>query len=340
MDTFLLAAQLLLAVIFATAAVGKLLDLPGSRKALVEFGVPEGAAHGGGVLLPLLELAAAGALSRSRRPAGARSLALALLLAFIGGIASALRQGRKPDCHCFGQLHSAPAGADALVRNGVLAALAAVVAVGGAGTAPDDWVAARTGAELIAVGSSIATVVLAALVLKGRRDLKLALTTLEDTQLELASIPPGLPMGAPAPPFSLLDLAGEIRTLDELRRPGLPVLLVFTGPDCGACKDLFPEVARWQSVLSDRLTVAVISNGDHDANLAVAHEHGLQNVLLQNEWELMEVYRLQATPTGILVNVDGTIASTPALGGVTIEPLVRMTLSRNQVPAAVAPTDA
>jgi hypothetical protein len=33
--------------------------------------------------------------------------------------------GHGPDCRCFGQLHSVPAGSKTLVRNGVLAALAA-----------------------------------------------------------------------------------------------------------------------------------------------------------------------------------------------------------------------
>jgi len=74
------------------------------------------------------------------------------------------------------------------------------VAVGGAGTALDDWVAARTGIELVAAGSAIAAVVLAALVVKGRRDLKLALATLQDTQLELASIRPACRWARPRRP--------------------------------------------------------------------------------------------------------------------------------------------
>ena len=36
--------------------------------------------------------------------------ALVLLLLFVGGISYNVARGRSPDCHCFGQLHSAPAG--------------------------------------------------------------------------------------------------------------------------------------------------------------------------------------------------------------------------------------
>src|ERR671933_3073293 len=54
--------------------------------------------------------------------------ALALLLLFVAGIGINLARGHKPDCHCFGQLHSSPAGWKTLGRNGVLVAVAGFVA--------------------------------------------------------------------------------------------------------------------------------------------------------------------------------------------------------------------
>lgn len=59
MTHVLLGARLLLAAVFATAAAGKLLDIPGSRKALADFGVAQRVAAVAGVLLPLAELAVA-----------------------------------------------------------------------------------------------------------------------------------------------------------------------------------------------------------------------------------------------------------------------------------------
>ena len=38
------------------------------------------------------------------------AIVAALLLAFVGGIAFNMARGNAPDCHCFGQLHSEPAG--------------------------------------------------------------------------------------------------------------------------------------------------------------------------------------------------------------------------------------
>ena len=62
MTTTILAIRIVLAAVFVIAAVGKLLDLEGSRRAVRDFGVPRGAAAAVGLLLPLMELAIAVAL--------------------------------------------------------------------------------------------------------------------------------------------------------------------------------------------------------------------------------------------------------------------------------------
>ena len=52
-----------------------------------------------------------GSIKVNRRTALAGAVgALALLLLFSGAVALALSRGHEPECHCFGQLHSAPAG--------------------------------------------------------------------------------------------------------------------------------------------------------------------------------------------------------------------------------------
>src|SRR5919201_2237514 len=53
--------------------------------------------------------------------------ALGLLLVFVVGIGVSLLRGRRPDCHCFGQLHSTPVGWPTLVRNAALAVAALFV---------------------------------------------------------------------------------------------------------------------------------------------------------------------------------------------------------------------
>jgi thiol-disulfide isomerase/thioredoxin len=117
----------------------------------------------------------------------------------------------------------------------------------------------------------------------------------------------GLPVGAPAPAFDLLDLEGEGATLDSLRSPGRPVLLFFTDPGCDYCAEVLPEVGRWQDELADELTIAIISCDDPEENRAMSNEHGL---------------RIDGTPSAVLVTPDGTIGSFLAESAEEIEDLV------------------
>ena len=123
----LLIARLLLALVFILAGVGKLVDRKGSRQALIDFGVPAVFASPLGILLPLAELGIAAALIATPTAWWGALGALLLLALFVAGISINLARGNKPECHCFGQLHSAPAGWSTLIRNGLLAAVAAFI---------------------------------------------------------------------------------------------------------------------------------------------------------------------------------------------------------------------
>src|SRR3712207_3335387 len=127
MNVALLAARLLLAAVFVVAGIAKLADREGSRRAIVDFGVPSALAAPLGLLLPLGELVVAAALLPASTSWWGALGALALLSLFVAGISINLARGRKPDCHCFGQLHSAPAGWKTLARNAVLAAVAGLL---------------------------------------------------------------------------------------------------------------------------------------------------------------------------------------------------------------------
>ena len=125
-----LISSLVLAAVFAVAAVTKLADRTGTRRAVVAFDAPEWSAGALALILPLAELTVAGLLLSSGTAAYGAIGALVLLAIFSVAIAVSLARGRAPDCHCFGQLHSAPASWKTLARNGVLAALAVVSLVG------------------------------------------------------------------------------------------------------------------------------------------------------------------------------------------------------------------
>lgn len=110
MDAALLIARLLLALVFVVAGIAKLVDRQGSRQAVIDFGLPAALAVPVGLLLPLTELAVAVALLPAATAWWGAVGAVSLLLLFAAGIGANLARGNKPECHCFGQLHSARPG--------------------------------------------------------------------------------------------------------------------------------------------------------------------------------------------------------------------------------------
>jgi methylamine dehydrogenase accessory protein MauD len=320
------AARLVLFLVFVVAGSAKLRDRAGAREAARGFGAP---AWVGG-LLPFVELATAGILlPRATATAGAIAAA-ALLAAFCIVFRRAWARGEAPDCHCFGTLHSEPAGAKTLARNAVLLAIAVLAIATGPGPSAIAWIGDLHGTALaLAIVSAVAAVAIAAqsafLVALLRQNGRI-LKRLD--ALESGTEPPawddagaGLPVGLPAPKFELPGLDGVPVTLDQLRAPGRPVLLLFTDPNCGPCNALLPEVRDWQR----DLTVAVISRGGAGANRAKAQEHGVARVLLQDDREVANAYACPATPTAVLVDADGRIARPAAPGAEAIRALLDTT---------------
>lgn len=362
MDTALLLARLVLAAVFVVAGVAKLADRSGSRQAMRGFGVPERLAAPAGLALPIAEIAVAVLLLPLATAWWAGLGALVLLLAFVLGIGYNLARGRQPDCHCFGQLHSEPAGVATLIRNGVLAAVAAFVVTAGSddpgsslvGWADDlsaaGWVALVIGALGLMLLAAEGWALVHLLGQNGR--LLLRLDALEEAlagsgaavgrtpTVPAPQPPPGLAVGSPAPAFSLSGLHGETMTLDALRAAGKPVLLIFSDPNCGPCNGLLPDIGRWQREHSGVMTVALITRGKPEANRSKSAEHGIAHVLLQSDREVAQAYMANGTPTAILVRADGTIGSPPSPGADAIRQLVARTVgSPAPVPAAIARTN-
>ena len=318
-------------MIFVVAGLAKLADVPQSRKTLTNFGVPSVLATPLGLLLPLTELAVAATLIPSTTAWWGALGAFALLLLFVVGIGINLIRGRKPDCHCFGQLHSAPAGWRTLARNGALAGVAGFILWEGresAGPSAAGWLGTLSAAQLAAlIGGLVILSLLAAqwwFLLNLLRQIGRLLVRLEaleafasgDAAPSQNGTQPagGLPVDEEAPPFALKGLHGETLTLEALRSPGKPVMLFFTDPNCGPCTAMLPEVGRWQEEHAQKVTLALLSRGAPEENKTKAQEHGVQNVVLQEDWEVSESYEVRGTPSAILISPDGKVAS-PVAGG-------------------------
>ena len=366
-DTLLLLARLTLAAVLAVAGVAKLVDRAGSRQGMRDFGVPAALAPAAALLLPLAELVAALALVSARTAWYGGLLALALLVVFIAGISVSLAQGKHHDCRCFGQIASSPIGRGTLIRNGILAAIAAFVVLAGLGSrgavGPSLWELWRgmTGMEQLAIVLGVASLALLGAVVwllfqmlgqNGRILNRLdsvetrvgALQGVLESSNLVAGNPvlqaehrheAGLPPSTRAPSFDLPDLDNRRVTLEQLLAAGRQTLLLFTDPNCGPCNGLMPDIGRWQADASSPLTVAVISRGDPGANRAKSAEHGLKNVLLQTNYEVADAYQAHGTPAAVVVRTDGTIGSGVALGAEAIKRLYGETVAAPPAPAPV-----
>src|SRR5438445_2743312 len=100
MTAVLLSCRFALAAVFLTAGVTKLRDVPGTRRAVADFGVPPAAAAPAALLLPVAEIFVAAGLVAATTAVGAATGALVLLALFSAAVAANLAGGRRPDCHC------------------------------------------------------------------------------------------------------------------------------------------------------------------------------------------------------------------------------------------------
>lgn len=317
MSTIVVLVRLGLAAVFALAGAAKLVDLAGSRRAVSAFGVPKALAGMVGTLLPLAELAVAAALIGSGSARWGAVGALALLAGFSVGIVGALARGREPDCHCFGQLHSAPVGWLTLARAIVVAGAAAVVFFAGPGVSVGVWLGSWSPAQAWELASVLAAAVAigqAALLWRLLRRHGAALVRVRELEAAAGIGAAAFAVGDPAPSFDLPGLAGERVSLASLLSAGCRVLLVFTDPSCGPCQALLPRLAEWQDARPGGLQVALISRGEAVENLSAHDEHGLRHVGRQAERETDTLYGVVATPSAILIGADGRVAG-PLVAG-------------------------
>jgi peroxiredoxin len=345
MSPVVLAARIGLAVVFLVAAIGKFADLRGSRASLVGFGVPERVAGVLGTLLPIAELCVAVALVPAASAQWAAVGALVLLLGFIGGITVALRRGEAPDCNCFGAIHSAPVSTTTLVRNVALAAVSLLVIGWGPGPAIGSWVSDRSPAELVAIGTGIAALVLLVVALPMWLENRRLNRELEVANNHLRRIPLGLRVGTLAPDFSLPDENGGRMTLGSLLARGRPVALVFVAAGCGPCELVLPDLRRLADAASDRITIALIGahtivrydeararHGNHLMLVdAIEEDPGLQEHM-DEVFEVMQAYQTEYSPSAVIITAAGTIGSAVVDGRPAIEALIRLTLSGGIVP--------
>jgi peroxiredoxin len=248
-----------------------------------------------------------------------------------------MAQGKAPDCHCFGAIHSEPVSPKSLIRNAVFAILALfLVAQGrenqGLGfTDLTNEMAIQLIIGLATIGMLGAVVFFLKRISEQQTQIMRRIEVLELISTseggevkrdEAGSVHDGLPLGAPFPDFALADLNGKIVEFDHLLGTAKPTLFFFVSPTCNPCKALLPEIETWQTDLKNKLQIVFVSSGTADENLEKFGGAGSRQILLQNDRELAEATGAKWTPTALLVNADGAIASNLAVGDAAIRELI------------------
>jgi peroxiredoxin/uncharacterized membrane protein YphA (DoxX/SURF4 family) len=338
METGILLLRILLAGMFALAGFAKFADLKGSEKAFRDFGVPASVALGGSISLSVAEIVIAVMLLSTAWSWYGAVGASALLLLFIGQMIFLLARGDTPDCHCFGQVHSEPVGVKSIVRNVIFAAMSlTLVARGAAGQGTSISTLSNDAMMQLAVGVTIAALLVAIMfyLRKLTEQQSAMIKRLEVMELvareggaiereDLVHPHEGLPIGATFPDFKLPDISGTDVTLDGLtvvKHPS-PILFFFVAPTCNPCKALVPDFEEWKEELAGKVRTVFVSSGTAIENLTKFGNDICSMMVLQKNRELADAAKAQWTPTAMLVDVNGRVASHTAAGDAAIRELV------------------
>ena len=128
-------------------------------------------------------------------------------------------------------------------------------------------------------------------------------------------------VGQSAPEVSLPDLDGETVSLQSLR--GNPTLVLFWNPGCGFCSRMLDDLKAWEAnAPAGAPRLLVVSTGTVEANRAM----GLTStVVLDEGFATGRTFGVSGTPSAILVDAEGRIASDPAVGAPAVLALANRT---------------
>jgi thiol-disulfide isomerase/thioredoxin len=124
------------------------------------------------------------------------------------------------------------------------------------------------------------------------------------------TLPAAQKVGEEAPEVKLSDLEGNTVELADFR--GQETLVLFWNPGCGFCQQMLPDLKEWESQAPEGAPrLVVVSAGSEEAN----REQGLSStVVLDQNFAVGQAFGASGTPSGVLVDAQGKVASDIAVG--------------------------
>lgn len=125
-----------------------------------------------------------------------------------------------------------------------------------------------------------------------------------------APAPGGGSIGKPAPAVALKDLDNKDVTLDTFK--GSPVALLFWNPTCGFCARMVDDLKAWEANKpADAPKLLIVSTGDVASNKAQGFT---STMVLDGGFNTGRAYGASGTPSAVLVDAEGKIASAVGVG--------------------------
>ena len=110
--------------------------------------------------------------------------------------------------------------------------------------------------------------------------------------------------------MKLPDLEGNTVELADFG--GEETLVLFWNPGCGFCRQMLPDLKQWESEAPESAPkIVVVSAGSEEANRGM----GLASaVLLDQQFAAGRAFGASGTPSAVLVDAEGKVASEVAVG--------------------------
>lgn len=326
----LIAAPVLLSIVFAVSGAAKLRDRRGTEDAMVSLRLPMRSLHSlAAALLPLGELLLAVLIWVPVVPLQvAVALAqLILCLAYLVIIIRAVRFPEPVDCSCFGTLGAPTVSGATVGRNAILVLLAILAVVAAATRGMAQAVLHSPGSLLAWAGMLALTVVLTALTVGVSRR--------SETSPSMSAATPTSRTAGEGDPSADGSSANDDELADYERRPVphvvvrrpdgelIPVrdlaferatLLVWLSPGCGPCERITPLLAAWRTRLGGAVRVVPVLSRDITTMGDAATERYGPDVVSDIHLTVAGAFEAHGSPSAALLGVDGLLAGGPVAG--------------------------
>jgi peroxiredoxin len=134
------------------------------------------------------------------------------------------------------------------------------------------------------------------------------------------AMPQTLSIGEQAPEVKLEDLSGKQVSLREDFK-GEDTLVLFWNPGCGFCQQMLDDLKEWeQNPPEGAPKLLVVSAGSEEAN----RQMNLNSpIVLDQQFNVGRSFGVGGTPSAVLVDTEGKIASEVAVGAPGVLELAR-----------------